>query len=63
MSTWPVRMADTRVDGSGMALKTTVLTFGAPPQYVLLASSSTDSPFAHLTTRNGPVPIGFAAKC
>ncbi len=53
--------AATRVDSSGMGLKMSVLTFGAPRQYASLASSTSSSSLRQRTNLKGPVPTGLVA--
>ena len=57
-STWPPMRAATRVDSSGMGFQISVFTFGAPPQYVSLASSTSSSSLRQRTNLNGPEPTG-----
>src|SRR5262245_31446858 len=54
----PFWSAATRTASSGMGLNTTVLIFGAPPQYPRKASITISSSFAQRTNLYGPVPIG-----
>src|SRR5918998_2595432 len=65
LATWtsPERSAAVRVASSGIVLKRTFLTFGAPPQYSSLAASVQSlSGSVQEASLYGPVPLASLAK-